>query len=243
MAELESPEAMLKVVKFLSSLLQRVAEANDVFRCFDTQKVSIFHGLTRPTISIQCYLERIFKYANCSPSCFIVAYVYLDRFSQRQPLLPINSFNVHRLLIASVLVSAKFMDDIQSPPNIRCHCVFSGIAIATGTVETVRACLIWKEILTEIGFYNNAYYAKVGGISTAEMNLLEVDFLFGLGFELNVSTATFHRYCSYLQREMLLEFPPLTAAPSPQGLGRTEKLRFCVNDEGSTHHQQQQLAV
>ncbi|KAL0298313.1 UNVERIFIED_CONTAM: Cyclin-U4-1 [Sesamum radiatum] len=200
MAELESPEAMLKVIKFLSSLLQRVAEANDVYRCFDAQKISIFHGLTRPTISIQCYLERIFKYANCSPSCFIVAYVYLDRFSQRQPLLPINSFNVHRLLIASVLVSAKFMDDI---------------------------------------FYNNAFYAKVGGISTAEMNLLEVDFLFGLGFELNVSTATFHRYCSYLQREMLLEFPPLTAAPSPLGLGRPEKLHFCVNDEGSTHHQQQ----
>ncbi|KAL2227282.1 UNVERIFIED_CONTAM: Cyclin-U4-1 [Sesamum indicum] len=74
------------------------------------------------------------------------------------------------------------------------------------------------------------------------MNLLEVDFLFGLGFELNVSTATFHRYNSYLQREMLLEFPPLAAAPSPLGLGRTEKLRFCVNNEGSTH-QQQQLAV
>ncbi|KAK4433415.1 Cyclin-U4-1 [Sesamum alatum] len=202
MAELESSEVMLKVIKFLSSLLHRVAEANDVFGCLDAQKISIFHGLTRPTISIHCYLERIFKYANCSPSCFVVAYVYLDRFMQRQPLLPINSFNVHRLLIASVLVSAKFMDDI---------------------------------------FYNNAYYAKVGGISTAEMNLLEVDFLFGLGFELNVSTTTFHRYCAYLQREMLLEFPPLTAAPSPLGLGRTEKVRFYVNDEGSTH--QQQLAV
>ncbi|KAI3458371.1 hypothetical protein Pfo_015034 [Paulownia fortunei] len=202
MAELESSEVMVKVIKFLSSLLQRVAETNDVFCGFDAQKMSIFHGLARPTISIQCYLERIFKYANCSPSCFIVAYIYLDRFAQKQPLLPINSFNVHRLLIASVLISAKFMDDI---------------------------------------FYNNAYYAKVGGISTAEMNLLEVDFLFGLGFQLNVSTSTFHHYCSYLQREMLLELPPLTVAPSVLNLGRTEKLHFCVNEEESTH--QHQLAV
>ncbi|KAG5099322.1 hypothetical protein JHK82_044374 [Glycine max] len=58
------------------------------------------------------YLERIFKYANCNPSCFVVAYVYLDRFTQRQPSLPINTFNVHRLLITSVMVAAKFMDDI-----------------------------------------------------------------------------------------------------------------------------------
>ncbi|KAL7107430.1 hypothetical protein ACP275_06G053900 [Erythranthe tilingii] len=205
MAELESCDVMMKVIKFLSSLLQRVSETNDSFRFFHTQRISIFHGLTRPTISIESYLERIFKYANCSPSCFVVAYIYLDRFAQKQPLLPINSFNVHRLLIASVLVSAKFMDDI---------------------------------------FYNNAYYAKIGGITTAEMNLLEMDFLFGLGFQLNVSISTFHHYCSYLQREMLLEFPPLIISPNI-GITDDHKLLFCVNDEGSTTSttHQQQLAV
>nr|POF27156.1 cyclin-u4-1 [Quercus suber] len=147
MAELESPEVMPKVINFLSCLLHRVAESNDTTSRLDTQRISVFHGLTRPTISIQSYLERIFKYVNCSPSCFIVAYVYLDRFTQKQPLLPINSFNVHRLLITSVLVSAKFMDDM---------------------------------------YYNNAYYAKVGGISTTEMNLLEVDFLFELKHKFKV---------------------------------------------------------
>lgn len=109
MAELESP-MMPKMITFLSSLLERVAESNDETK--HQQKISIFHGLTRPNISIQNYLERIFKYANCSSSCFIVAYVYLDRFSKSQPSLPINSFNVHRLLITSVMVAAKFMDDV-----------------------------------------------------------------------------------------------------------------------------------
>ncbi|RID61296.1 hypothetical protein BRARA_E00457 [Brassica rapa] len=99
MAELENPGVMPKLISFLSSLLER------------SQSVSVFDGLSRPPITIQCYLERIFKYANCSPSCFVVAYVYLDRFTHRQPSLPINSFNVHRLLITSVMVSAKFLDD------------------------------------------------------------------------------------------------------------------------------------
>ncbi|KAL2965700.1 hypothetical protein AAZX31_16G075400 [Glycine max] len=101
---------LCQMIAFLSSLLERVAESNDHNQ--QHQKISVFHGLTRPNISIQSYLERIFKYANCNPSCFVVAYVYLDRFTQRQPSLPINTFNVHRLLITSVMVAAKFMDDM-----------------------------------------------------------------------------------------------------------------------------------
>ncbi|XP_011040342.1 PREDICTED: cyclin-U4-1-like isoform X2 [Populus euphratica] len=113
---------------------------------------------------------------------------------KRQSCFPLNSFNVHRLLITSVLVSVKFMDDI---------------------------------------YYNNAFYAKVGGISTREMNLLEVDFLFGLGFQLNVTPATFHFYCSYLQREMSIQ--------SPLNIARPLKIHCCFNEDESTH--QKRLAV
>ncbi|KAG6628526.1 hypothetical protein I3843_14G021000 [Carya illinoinensis] len=209
MADSENPNVMPKLITFLSSLLQKVSELNDLNRGFQPQTISVFHGLTPPTISIQSYLERIFKYANCSPSCFIVAYVYLDRFAQRQPSLPINSFNVHRLLITSVMVAAKFMDDM---------------------------------------YYNNAYYAKVGGISTTEMNFLEVDFLFGLGFRLNVTPTTFHTYCSYLQREMLMQQPPLNPeAESSLNLGRSLKVHLCLinhdQNEVPSHHQNQQLAI
>ncbi|XP_076950463.1 cyclin-U4-1-like [Bidens hawaiensis] len=171
MAELECPTEMNKMITYLSSLLQRVADSNDLNPRFQPQKISAFHGLTKPTISIQNYLERIFKYANCSPSCYVVAYVYLDRFTQQQPGLSINSFNVHRLLITSVMIAAKFMDDI---------------------------------------YYNNAYYAKVGGISITEINFLEVDFLFGLGFQLNVNPTTFNTYCANLQNQMFLLDPPLS---------------------------------
>lgn len=52
--------------------------------------------------------------------------------------------------------------------------------------------------------YNNAYYAKVGGITTEEINLLELDFLFGIGFHLNVTISTYNDYCSSLQREMVM---------------------------------------
>ncbi|CAM8923908.1 hypothetical protein QQ045_022364 [Rhodiola kirilowii] len=194
---------MPRLINFLSSLLEKIAESNDLSRRLHPQKISVFHGLTRPTISIHSYLERIFKYANCSPSCFVVAYVYLDRFAQRQPSLPINTYNVHRLLITSVMVAAKFMDDL---------------------------------------YYNNAYYAKVGGISTSEMNFLEVDFLFGLSFHLNVTPNTFHTYCSYLQKEMtMIDSSSLYSLDIDKSL----KMQLCFNneDDQQTNKQQQQLAV
>ena len=52
----------------------------------------------------------IFKFANCSSSCFVVAYIFLDRFVHSQPLLPINSFNVHRFsLPVSWFLSSSWM--------------------------------------------------------------------------------------------------------------------------------------
>lgn len=107
----------------------------------------------------------------------------------------------------------------------------------------------FAHVFTNISrYYNNAYYAKVGGISTTEMNFLEVDFLFGLGFRLNVTPTTFHTYCSYLQREMLMQQPPLNPeAESSLNLGRSLKVHLCLinhdQNEVPSHHQNQQLAI
>jgi hypothetical protein len=130
----EDREAVPRVVSILSALLERVAERNDVVAAVerrireedddyqeeeqeDVKKtkrkaVSAFQGLTKPAISVGGYLERIFRFAGCSPSCYVVAYIYLDRFLRRRPALAVDSFNVHRLLITSVLTAVKFVDDM-----------------------------------------------------------------------------------------------------------------------------------
>ena len=108
-----------RVLAVLSSLLDRVVARNErevVAKNGQNllvvpEKMTVFHGLRAPSISIEKYLERIFKYSNCSPSCFVVAYSYIDRFIQKQPGIPITSLNVHRLLITTVMVAAKFLDD------------------------------------------------------------------------------------------------------------------------------------
>lgn len=152
-----------RVLSLLSSLLERSVQKNEML-LESTQiedAVTIFHGLRAPTLSVRQYIDRIFKYSGCSPSCFVVAQIYVERFLQSTDIL-LTSLNVHRLLITSVMLAAKFIDD---------------------------------------AFFNNAYYAKVGGVSTAELNRLEMKFLFSIDFRLQVPLETFGRYCSLLERE------------------------------------------
>ncbi len=49
--------------------------------------------------------------AACSGECFVLALVYIDRIIQSNPSFMVNSLNIHRLLITSVMLAAKFFDD------------------------------------------------------------------------------------------------------------------------------------
>ncbi|XP_024981788.1 cyclin-P3-1 isoform X2 [Cynara cardunculus var. scolymus] len=102
-----------KALSFISSLLQKSVEKNETMLQTTQTKdelITVFHGSRAPTLTIQQYVDRIFKYSRCSPSCFIVAYVYIDRFI-RSGNIVVTSLNVHRLLITSVMLAAKFIDD------------------------------------------------------------------------------------------------------------------------------------
>jgi Cyclin len=47
-------------------------------------------------------------------------------------------------------------------------------------------------------YYNNAYYAKVGGVPCGELNSLETEFLFGVNFGLSVTADEFYKYRTQL---------------------------------------------
>ncbi|GAU23356.1 hypothetical protein TSUD_334030 [Trifolium subterraneum] len=163
LTELDKGVGAPRVLSLLSSLLERSVQKNEML--LETKHiedvVTVFHGLRAPTLSVRKYIDRICKYSACSPSCFVVAHIYMDRFLHHTEI-KLTSLNVHRLLITSIMLAAKFMDD---------------------------------------AFFNNAYYAKVGGVSTSELNRLEMSFLFGIDFRLQVSVDTFGSYCLQLEKE------------------------------------------
>lgn len=105
-------EGSPKILSLIARILERSVQKNELL--LETMQIedniTVFHGLRAPSITIQQYIDRIFKYASCSPSCFVVAQIYVDKFLQ-QTEVHLTSLNVHRLLITSVMVAAKFIDD------------------------------------------------------------------------------------------------------------------------------------
>jgi len=152
--ELKQDETGKAIVPVLACVLKQLCDRNDRLPV-NGKAISKFHAQRPPAISIYDYLHRIARYALCSGECFVLALVYIDRIIQQNPTFVVNSLNIHRLLITSVMLAAKFFDD---------------------------------------QYFNNAYYAKVGGVPAPEMNSLEVEFLFMTNFSLFVTTDTYRQY-------------------------------------------------
>ncbi|KAL6981723.1 Cyclin-U2-1 [Sarracenia purpurea var. burkii] len=168
----EASDAPPLVISVLASLIERTMARNQriaknsssrALPRNDAGGTRVFDCDETPDMTIQSYLERIFRYTRASPPVFVVAYVYIDRLCQNHPEFRIGSRNVHRLLITTVMVASKFVEDMN---------------------------------------YRNSYFARVGGLTTKEMNELEMEFLFLMGFKLHVNVCVFESYCSHLEREV-----------------------------------------
>jgi hypothetical protein len=76
-----------------------------------------FHARNIPTISLESYLLRILKYCPTTNEVFLSLLVYFDRMSKLatqvsgKPFV-IDSYNIHRLVIAGVTVASKFFSDV-----------------------------------------------------------------------------------------------------------------------------------
>ncbi|KAJ1272912.1 hypothetical protein BS78_06G239200 [Paspalum vaginatum] len=125
-------------------------------------------GAPAPRIGVAEYLERVHRYAALEPECYVVAYAYVDMAAHRRPAAAVaSSRNVHRLLLACLLVASKVLDDFH---------------------------------------HSNAFFARVGGVSNAEMNRLELELLGVLDFAVAVDHRAYGRYREHLEKEMRRDY-------------------------------------
>lgn len=136
--------------KFLSNL-------GDFFQALAARNISggrltRFHAVRPPVIGVKEYLLRVGKYFECSPECFVLSLIYIDRIVARHKDFLLTQYNIHRVLVTSVLLAVKFFDDV---------------------------------------YYSNNFYAKVGGVQTKELNILEIQMLQLIDWRLSVTPTEF----------------------------------------------------
>lgn len=132
-------------------------------------RVTHFHSVRAPQLSIHEYLMRIAKYFQCSNECFVLCLVYIDRIVKLHPEFTICNLNIHRLLVTSVMLAAKFFDDIYYSNAY--YAKVGGIRIKeVNALETQFLRLIdWRLHVSpeEYDQYRNHVYQAVQGRSAS----------------------------------------------------------------------------
>ena len=148
-----------KAIEIISDLLTGICEESNKNKDNNSSFIKPFLSKKIPSISICDFLERIVKYTKMQDSTLMLILIYIDRFCEIN-YVNLNFFNIHKLIIASMIVAIKYNED-----NI----------------------------------LNNEFYAKVGGVSKKEIDILEYEFLSLIEFSLYVDEETFHQYDRYVQ--------------------------------------------
>jgi len=142
--------------EFATDVLPVIAEILvDVCAVHDKRPVavfSMFHAAARPQVPLHDYLQRIHAYSECSHTAIVMALIYVDR-AQQNSYFNVNSLNVHRLLVTSCMLAAKFFDDtyvnndywarIAGVSNQEMN--GSGDALARVCGGATTRCVWWKQ--------------------------------------------------------------------------------------------------
>jgi len=98
------------LVEILSGIFEELCKRNDPFSKLETIRNSFnINGVCLPRI--KPYLMRIAYYTGCSEESLIFSLIYIDRLIANNAKFMVTSFNVHGLILTSILVAVKFYDD------------------------------------------------------------------------------------------------------------------------------------
>jgi len=89
--------------------LTRLVNENDK-KPLQRKDLGTFYAPNPPEVSITDYMARIVKYTPCSAECYLLSLIFIDRVAEKQQYR-VNSYNVHRLLLTTMVISAKLLDD------------------------------------------------------------------------------------------------------------------------------------
>eukprot|EP00357_Protocruzia_adherens_P019717 CAMPEP_0115000554 /NCGR_PEP_ID=MMETSP0216-20121206/16829_1 /TAXON_ID=223996 /ORGANISM="Protocruzia adherens, Strain Boccale" /LENGTH=207 /DNA_ID=CAMNT_0002365679 /DNA_START=985 /DNA_END=1608 /DNA_ORIENTATION=+ len=123
-SELEvNRQVTLTIAKSLNGLLESYQDSSS-----RSVRRASFLQLSRPlSHHLQLYVQRIVTGVNCSPHCYVMIMVYLERIAERISNFAVTKGNIHALFATTLLVTLKFHED--NTPTNRMFSTLSSIPI------------------------------------------------------------------------------------------------------------------
>ncbi|KAK9173979.1 Cyclin family protein [Cryptosporidium meleagridis] len=116
-----------------------------MLQCLPTRKANsefctLFDSEINPPISIKDYFARLSEYFLCSPSLFVLMFIYIKRIIDNNPSYIFDAKSAHRLMLATLVISVKLYDDKFLPNTHYAH--IGGVSEAELSRLEVKALLL-----------------------------------------------------------------------------------------------------
>lgn len=98
------------IIKVISNLLKDICEEGKSNKEDKLLLIKPFVSKKIPSISINDYIERLLKYGKVFEEIFILSLIYIDRICRNRKI-NLNYYNIHKLILASFIVTIKFHED------------------------------------------------------------------------------------------------------------------------------------
>ena len=115
-----------QIIKSIAQNLKEIIKENIRNNQMKFIKLDIFYISRQPPISLEDYINRIFKNTKMNISSLIISIIYIDRFTELNGYV-LSLKNIHRIFLTACLLSFKFNEDINI--NTKYYANVAGIPV------------------------------------------------------------------------------------------------------------------
>jgi hypothetical protein len=192
-----------ELVELAAESLDRILAHNDRLP-LRAAEVTRFHAQAPAPIAVRDYLRRIIHYCAVEKACVLAMLVYMDRVRGAPGGVPTRAPPAPAPGARGPPPPAPVSGPPPAPaaPLVVSSLTVHRIAITAIVIATKTVC---------DACYTNDHYARVGGITRGELNILEVELLQLLGWRSHVTPETLQTYYANLCRTTV-RWAPLARA-------------------------------
>ena len=147
------------IVKNLYEIMEENKQmGNDQFNLKD----NIFYLDVIPNISLEYFINHLFKYTNMSISSLILAIIYIDQFCEKFKYA-LSMHNIFRILLIFVYISIKLNEDINIKSEF--YSKVAGVSVKDLNMLEFQMCVAMNfDFFIKSDYYQQyfAYFCKNG---------------------------------------------------------------------------------
>ena len=110
-----SPAFLRLLASVVEKMLPRQVDVTLINR---QDPLSAFYAVSLHSFDMEFYFSRLDQYLPSSHNTWWMALVILERLEKSHSLLVMNAYNVHRLLLISLMLAIKFHEDLDIPNSV-----------------------------------------------------------------------------------------------------------------------------